>query len=524
MSTTSTMIKPPFFYDVTLRDGNQALKKPWNIKEKEIVFNKLIELGVQGIEAGFAGASDMDFSACNYLAEIANNKKLDVVISGLARAVERDILKVFEAVKPAPHPRIHTFIAFSPFNMQYVIQKPREEVLKIAVNAVKYAKSLFDSIGKGEVQFSAEHFGDCAENIDFVIDAFLQIIDAGATIINLPNTVERFRPAMYLELVKKVVDKLPKNITIAVHCHNDLGMATATTVESYFLGAQQLECSLNGIGERAGNTNIYEVAIALHNSGVKVPLELSKIYETAVLLAEMANIPIYEKMPLIGDDALAHRSGIHQDGAAKTKNMQKGAYRPIQPELIGRSGEFIGFTSQSGKTAIYEILNNAGLPITMEESIYLQPIMKQIAEQKGQLTETEMIEVYHKELLNIGGPFKLKKFIEHSSDNDEIKKYEIEIDFNGEILKGIDEGKGPIEVIFSILRKNDINIKLNFYKQFAIDEINLGSKAKAMTEIHFVDLDKDLKIICRGLHNDTRKANINAIFNGLNIWYKINKK
>ncbi|HPP87613.1 MAG TPA: alpha-isopropylmalate synthase regulatory domain-containing protein [bacterium] len=506
----------PFFYDVTLRDGNQALKKPWNLKQKEIIFNKLIELGVQGIEVGFAGASDMDFAACEYLAKIAPQ---DVVISGLARAIEYDIKKVYEAVKYAKKPRVHTFIALSEFNMKYVLQKEPEEVQKTAVNAVKFARSLF---GKdADVQFSAEHFGDCESNIDFVIETFLAVIEAGANVINLPNTVERSRPGKFLNLVKKVAEKIQDKAIISVHCHNDLGMATATTVESYFLGARQLECSLNGLGERAGNTNIYEVAIALYNSGVEVPLNLKKIYETAVLVSEMAEIPIYEKMPLIGDDALAHRSGIHQDGAAKTKGMKKGAYRPIQPELIGREGEFIGFTSQSGKTAIYEIINNAGYPISMEEAQYLQPIMKKIAEERGELTESEMLDVYFKELIYIKGPYRLVKFEDIDVAN-EIEKYYIVIEYNGKIIEGIGEGKGPIEAIVYMIRRTlEQNIKLLHYKQIALNDNELGSKAKAMTIIQLTDLDKDLKIICRSLHDDTRKANLYAIINGLNLLEKL---
>ena len=279
--------RQPFFYDITLRDGNQSLKKPWNTYEKEIIFKLLVELGVQGVEVGFSAASDMDFEACSRLAQIAPD---NIVISGLARAVEKDIIKVAQAIEPANKPRIHTFIAMSPFNMQYVLNKTPEQVRKIAIEAVEFAKK---TIGKrGEVQFSVEHFGDCHENIDFVIDSLQDVVKAGATIINLPNTVERTRPKKFVELVEKVYTALPKDITIAVHNHNDLGMATAATVESYFAGAVQLECALNGLGERAGNTNMYEVAIALHNSGVNVPLNLDKIYETALTVADMSGVKI----------------------------------------------------------------------------------------------------------------------------------------------------------------------------------------------------------------------------------------
>ena len=266
--------KLPFFYDITLRDGNQSLKKPWNTKEKEIIFNHLIELGVQGVEVGFAAASEMDFEACEHLSKIAPD---NMVISALARCVKHDIEKAAQSINSANKKRIHTFIAMSPFNMEYVLNKKPDEVRKQAIEAVSFAKNLMGN--NGEVQFSVEHFGDCNENLDFVISALQEVVKAGATIINLPNTVERTRPSVFVQMVEQVYNALPKDITISVHNHNDLGMATATTVESYFKGAVQLECALNGLGERAGNTNLYEVAVALHNAGIDVPLNFSKIYE-----------------------------------------------------------------------------------------------------------------------------------------------------------------------------------------------------------------------------------------------------
>lgn len=194
-------------------------------------------------------------------------------------------------------------------------------------------------------------------------------------------------------MVKAVRNVLPENAKISVHTHNDLGMATATTVESYFSGAVQLETALNGLGERAGNTNTYEVAIALHNCGVDVPLNLSAIYETSRLVSYLSNVPIYEKAPLVGEDVISHRSGIHQDGVAKTKHLSKGAYRAFNATLIGRPEEDrIEFTSQSGRSAIFCILKDAGEDITLEQAGKLQPILKKISEDsgKGKLTLSEI--------------------------------------------------------------------------------------------------------------------------------------
>ena len=500
------MSNKPFFYDITLRYGNQALRNPWNLKEKEIIFKKLIEMGVQGIEAGFPNASETDFEAVSHLSEIAPD---NVVISALARCVETDIIKAAEAVKNAQKPRIHTFMAMNPLGIEYVIKKPLSEIKDICVNSVKLAKSLLPEYG--DVEFSVEHFGDCVENLDEVIEALKEIVEAGATTINLPNTVERFRPQTFIDMVKKVKNALPDNITISVHCHNDLGMATATTVESFFAGATQLECSLNGLGERSGNTNIYEVAVTLFNSGVEVPLKLDTIYETALLTSEMANVPIWEKAPLIGHDALAHRGGIHQDGAAKTKHLKKGAYRAFNPELIGRGNdELFEFTSQSGKTALYEILNSTPYKISMQEAVYLSHFAKLEAEKTGNLSTEKLIDLYLKDICDIKGDFVLEDFRKIDSDrfNLSFKHKDKEYDL-------VAKGNGPIEGCINALKKAGFDIKLINYEQKTI-KAQKGEKAEAMSIMQFDNNGKGT-VIARAINSSTAEANVKAIFNGLNI-------
>lgn len=501
------MNRQPYFYDITLRDGNQALKKPWNTEEKEIIFKKLIELNVQAVEIGFAGASDMDFDACKYLAEIAPEH---IVASALARTVERDIKFAAESIKNASIPRIHTFVAMNPLGLKYVLKKPLKEIKKIAVDSVSYAKSLLPK--NGQVQFSVEHFGDCRENLDEVIDALQEIVKAGASIINLPNTVERFRPMVFVDMVKKVKEALPEDVMIAVHCHNDLGMATATTVESYFAGATQLECSLNGLGERAGNTNMYEVAVALHNSDVDVPLKLKNIYETALLTSEMSNIPIWEKAPIIGYDALAHRSGIHQDGVAKTKHLEKGAYRAFNPELVGREhAEKIAFTSQSGKTAIYELINSTQYKISMQEASYLQPFAKHEAEKIGELSMSKLIKLYLDKVCDVKGVFKFGDFIK--IDNN---KFNLSFTYKDQEFDLIEKGSGPLDACINALKKAGFELDLADYEQKAIEDLNnTKEKAIAMSILQFNNNGKTL--IARAYDKSTAIANVKAVFNALNL-------
>lgn len=503
----ASMKNKPFFYDITLRDGNQSLKRPWNLKEKEYVFRLLMDLKIPAVEVGFPASSEMDFEASRRLAEIAPE---NVTVSGLARAVESDIITAVKAIEPANSKRLHTFIAMSPFNMQYVLNKTPEQVRKTAIEAVSFAK---EKLGKNaNIEFSAEHFGDCRENLDWVIESFKEVVKAGATTINLPNTVERTRVSVFTEMVEKVYNALPKDIVISVHCHNDLGMATATTVESYFKGAVQLETALNGLGERAGNTNFYEVAVALHNAGIDTGIDYEKIYETALIISDMAKVPIYDKAPLIGPEALAHRSGIHQDGAIKTQGMEKGAYRPINPSLIGRKDdEKIGVTSQSGKTAVYEVITRAGYPISIQEAERITPIVKAAAEKGGELSTENLLKIYHSEVYDVKGAFRLISFEKSGGSGYELHFGHKDREFNVNC-----SGNGPLDACLNALKSSGFEKKLIHYEQKALDEENMGSGAMAMTVIKF-EAPNGKPIISRGFDESTAQANVKAIFNGLNI-------
>ena len=504
------MQRKPFFYDITLRDGNQSLKKPWSLDEKIIIFDKIVELGINAIELGFPASSQMDFVACETLAKRADKNTL---VSVLARANKNDIDKALDAIKEAKRARLHTFITLSPFHMEYVLNKEPDIVAQIAIEAVDYAAKKIKEMGKNfDIEFSVEHFGDCSTNLDFVIETLKKVVEKGATTINLPNTVERYRPSVFVEMVKKVKEALPDFVTISVHNHNDLGMATATTVESFFAGADQLECCLNGLGERAGNTDFNQVAIALHNCEIKLDIDLSKIYETALTVSQMSKVKIYEKAPLIGPEALAHRSGIHQDGAIKTKEMNFGAYRPIHPDLIGRyDDEKIGFTSQSGKTAIYDIIKALKYPITIQESIYLTPFAKAKAEDKGELSNDEILNLYFDKICDVKGLFELISF-------KPIEKGVFGLFFkhNGIQKEVIGTGNGPLDACLNGLKKLGFEIKLEHYKQYSLDGDKDGSSARAMSEISILD-ENNNTIIARAIDTSTPQANVKAIFNALNL-------
>jgi 2-isopropylmalate synthase len=394
---------------------------------------------------------------------------------------------------------------------------PPAKVAQKAVEAVALCKAVLE--GRGTVQFSAEHFGDSVENLDFVIETFHRVIEAGATVINLPNTVERYRPLIFVDMVRKVVEALPKHVTVAVHTHNDLGMATATTVESFFAGATQLECALNGLGERAGNTNLYEVAVAIHNCGVEDPLNMHEIYETALQMAEWSRVPIYEKAPLVGSDVVAHRSGIHQDGAAKTKGMKKGAYRAVEGDLIGRGeSDRVVFTSQSGKSAVYEIVKALGLPITLEEAAVLQPVLKTRSEARGaELSNAEIAEVYEAVLLNAAGSLEFRG-LRVSPDE---KEFVFDVRWNGAEKTLVGKGTGPIDACMHAVESLGLRFHLAEYSQQAVDAEHLDAAAFALSEIKLQRRGPDGQpegpvAIGRGKDTDTIKANVKALFNGIN--------
>lgn len=502
-------LKKPFFYDITLRDGNQSLKKPWNLEEKLFVFDKIVELNIPAVEIGFPASSDMDFNACKTLANRANK---DTLVSVLARANTSDIDKAIMAVKEAHKPRLHTFITLSPFHMEHVLNKDPETVAKMAINAVEYAyKNMQKECKNFDIEFSVEHFGDCKENLDFVIEVLKEITKKGATTINLPNTVERYCPSMFLDMVSKVKENLADDIIISLHNHNDLGMATATTVEGYFKGAVQLECCLNGLGERAGNTDFSQVALALNNCGIDTGINLSKIYETSLVISQMSKVKIYEKAPLVGPESLAHRSGIHQDGAIKTKEMDFGAYRPINPTLIGRyDDEKIGFTSQSGKTAIYDIIKALKYPITIQESVYLMPIAKELAEKKGELSQEEILDLYFTKICDIKGAFELISF-------KQIEKgvFDLFFNYNNKREEVIGVGNGPLDACLNGLAKLGHKLNISYYKQYSLDSDTKGSSARAMSMVCVLD-DKNNEIIGRAIDTSTGLANVKAIFNALN--------
>lgn len=467
--------RQPFFYDVTLRDGNQALPKPWNNAQKKDVYLQLLKLGVQGAEVGFPASSEMDFESCKELAQLTAKMAEEgdevakrVVVSGLARCVESDIQRCWEAVQFAPHPRIHTFLATSPLSMEHVLHLTPEQVKEKAVHCVKFAKSLVGD--KGDVEFSAEHFGDCLENMDFVIDVLKAVVEAGATTINLPNTVERYRPFLYVNQIKQVYEALPKDVTISVHCHNDLGMATANTVSGIINGARQAEVTINGIGERAGNTSLEEVVMTFRSHkelGIETNINTTKISGISRMVSSLMNMPVQPNKAIVGRNAFAHSSGIHQDGVLKNRE----SYEIIDPKDVGIDENSIVLTARSGRAALKHRLHVLGIDLDKESLDKAYEEFLKLADRKKEINDDDVLMLageHHRAKHRI----KLD-FLQVTAGVGVHSVASVGLDISGEKFEACASGNGPVDAAICAI-KNIIRRKM-LVKEFLIQAINKGS-------------------------------------------------
>ncbi|KAG4998787.1 hypothetical protein JHK85_030226 [Glycine max] len=323
-------------FDTTLRDGEQSPGASMTSKEKLDVARQLAKLGVDIIEAGFPAASKDDFEAVKMIAQAVGNAVENdgyvPVICGLSRCNEKDIRTAWEAVKYAKRPRIHTFIATSPIHMEYKLRMSKDKVVDIARNMVKFARSL----GCDDVEFSPEDAG--RSDREFLYEILGEVIKVGATTLNIPDTVGITMPSEFGKLIADIKANTPgiENVIISTHCQNDLGLSTANTIEGARAGARQLEVTINGIGERAGNASLEEVVMALRcgahvNGNLYTGINTKHIFLTSKMVEEYTGLQIQPHKALVGANAFAHESGIHQDGMLK----HKGTYEIISPEDIG---------------------------------------------------------------------------------------------------------------------------------------------------------------------------------------------
>lgn len=487
--------------DTTLRDGEQAPGFSMDANEKLELALQLEKLKVDIIEAGFAASSPEDLKSVQRISRAIR----DCTVTSLSRALQHDIDASWEAVREAVSPRIHIVIATSPLHMEYKLKKSPEQVLELAVESVKYAKKLCS-----DVQFSAEDA--CRSDREFLARVLEEVIKAGATTVNVPDTVGYMTPTeMYalIRYLKENVKGIEKAI-IATHCHNDLGMATANTVGAVAAGAGQVECTIAGIGERAGNASLEEVVMALNTRSsyydVHTRIQTRQIYRTSRLLSSITGAPIPANKAIIGANAFAHESGIHQHGILANRST----YEILKPEDLGIPEEKIVLGKHSGRHAFEEHLSELGYELTQEEMDSAFERFKGIADRKKNITDRDIEALFGGKQEKIG-KYALKRFVINSGNSIHSTAV-IEAESNGEVIQRVALGEGPVDAAFKAVNAiADMNLKL---ENFSLSAVTEGEDAlgEALVRISL----NGKTVTGRGVSTDVIEASIKAYINGVN--------
>ena len=450
-----------FIFDTTLRDGEQVAGCQLNTVEKIQVAKQLEQLGVDVIEAGFPISSPGDF---NSVIEISKAVTWPVICA-LTRAVEKDIDVAAESLKYAKHKRIHTGIGTSDSHIKYKFQSNREEILERAIAAVKYAKRYVD-----DVEFYAEDAGRTDnEYLARVVEA---VIKAGATVVNIPDTTGYCLPDEYGNKIKYLmehVDGIDKAI-ISTHCHNDLGLATANTLSGVLNGARQVEVTINGIGERAGNTSLEEISMILkcHKLDIETNINTTKIYPTSRMVSSLMNMPVQPNKAIVGRNAFAHSSGIHQDGVLKNVST----YEIMNPKDVGLDDNSIVLTARSGRAALRYRLSVLGVEVDDEEKVdkIYQKFLK-LADQKKEVNDDDILMLAGADIAETRA-VKLD-FLQVTTGMGVRSVASIGLDISGQKFEEASTGNGPVDAAICALKK--IIQKHMTLKEFTIQAISKGS-------------------------------------------------
>ena len=450
-----------YIFDTTLRDGEQVPGCQLNTVEKIQVAKALEQLGVDVIEAGFPISSPGDF---NSVIEISKAVTWPVICA-LTRAVERDIDTAFEALKYAKHKRIHTGIGTSDEHILYKFNSDREHILEQAIAATKYAKRYVD-----DVEFYCEDAGRTDnEYLARVVEA---VIKAGATVVNIPDTTGYCLPQEYFEKIKYLkehVDGIDRAI-ISTHCHNDLGMATANTLNGVMAGARQVEVTINGIGERAGNTSLEEIAMILkcHKSlEIDTNINTTKIYPTSRMVSSLMNMPVQPNKAIVGRNAFAHSSGIHQDGVLKNVHT----YEIMDPKDVGIDDNSIVLTARSGRAALKHRLHVNGVDLEEDKLDKVYEKFLILADQKKEVTDADALMLAGADMADTHAV--RLDFLQVTTGKGVKSVASIGLDISGQKFEAAASGNGPVDAAIKALKK--IIMKQMTLKEFTIQAISKGS-------------------------------------------------
>ncbi len=369
-------------FDTTLRDGEQSPGCSMNLREKVRMAMKLQDLGVDIIEAGFPIASEGDYAAVRAVAAQCRKVK----VAALCRTAEQDVARAAEALKDAAHPRIHTFCATSDIHLEHKLKKSRSEVIDMTRAAVRQARSYAE-----DVEFSAEDA--TRSDIDYLCEVLEAAVDAGASVLNVPDTVGYTTPMEYTHLVQQVRERVvrDRDVSISVHCHNDLGLAVANSLAAIEAGARQVECTINGIGERAGNASLEEIVMALHVRADRLPyatnIKTTELYPTSQLLSSIVGIDVQPNKAIVGRNAFAHEAGIHQHGVINNPLC----YEIMTPESVGVPANSLVLGKHSGRHALSLRYTELGYDVTPAELEAAYARFTNLADKKKRIYDQDLI-------------------------------------------------------------------------------------------------------------------------------------
>lgn len=490
-------------FDTTLRDGEQSPGASMNVQEKIMVAKQLAKLGVDILEAGFPIASQGDFEAVKRIAEEVQG----VVIAGLARAKEEDIKRAYEAIKNAPAKRLHTFHSTSDIHLKYQFRISREEALKRSCEMVRFAKSLVD-----DVEFSP--MDATRTEMSYLLEVLEAVVEAGATTLNIPDTVGYALPQEFGAMIKTIKEKIGDRAVISVHCHNDLGLAVANSLSAILNGAGQVECTINGIGERAGNCSMEEVVMALKtrrdffNADTKI--NTKEIIRTSRLVTRVTGIPVQPNKAIVGANAFAHESGIHQDGLLK----EKMTYEIIKPSDIGLTKTELVLGKHSGRHAFKTRLKELGYSLSNEEIEDAFVRFKALADQKKYIFDEDIEALLSEQSSKIVETYKLiDLYVAGGSKAKPMAAVKLSI--GDRVVDRIEYGDGPVDAVYKAIA-SAVDTKSSLLK-FEVKSITGGTDA--LGEV-YVTLEEDGKTV-RGHGADTNilVASAKAYLTALNKLY-----
>lgn len=486
-------------FDTTLRDGEQSPGASMNVEEKLQVARQLVRLGVDIVEAGFPIASPGDFEAVKRIADEVRG----ATVAGLARAKEEDIKKAWEAIKDAPQKRIHTFHSTSDIHLKYQFRVSREEALKRSIEMVKLAGSLVD-----DVEFSP--MDATRTELPYLLDVVEAVVEAGASTVNIPDTVGYTTPVEFGYMIKAVKERIGDRAVISVHCHNDLGLAVANSLSAIINGAGQVECTINGIGERAGNCSMEEVVMALRTRkdffDADTNINTKEIIRSSRLITRITGMPVQPNKSIVGANAFAHESGIHQDGLLK----EKMTYEIIKPQDIGLQRTELVLGKHSGRHAFKTRLTELGYELSAEETETAFNKFKRLADQKKYIFDEDIETLVSEEVSKIPQTYSLVDLSVTSGIN--VKPTAaLRLKVNDQVVEKMEHGDGPVDAVYKAIAAVT-QTKSNLLK-FEVKSITGGTDA--LGEV-VVSLEEDGRTV-RGHGADTdiiiaaAKAYINAL-------------